>query len=338
MEVREARPEDAQEACAVLRRSIVELCAADHGHDSKLFAAWLANKTPEDFVAWMERADASYLLAINGGLIAAVGAVGDDGEILLNYVSPDARFLGASRVLLAALERRATERGAKQCTLISTETARRFYRARGFQETGAGSKIRHGVRLSDGEGVGAAGLRQRPGRVYGVAGMESRSLPAERVVDAIVLRPLTVSDAEIASEVIRSAFADQPRPTRPPSSALRETASSIASKIEAGGGFGAWAGARLVALALWQVAGDTLHIARVSVLPERRGERLSRRLLGRCEDAARARGLSRMTLRVRLELPENERLFERFGFRRVRVETHEDFDRPTTSVMEKELS
>jgi GNAT superfamily N-acetyltransferase len=238
MEVCEARPEDAQEACPVLRRSIIELCAADHGHDPELLAAWLANKTPENFAAWMERAN----------------------------------------------------------------------------------------------------LRQRPGRVYGVAGMESRSLPAERVVDAIVLRPLTVSDAEIASEVIRSAFTDQPRPTRPPSSALRETASSIASKIEAGGGFGAWAGARLVALALWQVAGDTLHVARVSVLPERRGERLSRRLLGRCEDAARARGLSRVTLRVRLELPENERLFERFGFRRVRVEAHEGFHRPTTSVMEKELS
>ncbi|HZZ62597.1 MAG TPA: GNAT family N-acetyltransferase [Roseiarcus sp.] len=136
MKVREATPDDAQEACAVLRRSIVELCSADHGHDPKLLAAWLANKTPENFTVWMQRADASYLLAIGGG-IAAVGAVTDDGEVLLNYVSPDARFLGASRILLGALERRASERGATQCTLISTETARRFYRARGYQETGA---------------------------------------------------------------------------------------------------------------------------------------------------------------------------------------------------------
>ncbi len=168
--------------------------------------------------------------------------------------------------------------------------------------------------------------------------MKFSSLSAERVVDATLLRSLVVSDAEAASQVIRSAFADQLRPTRPPSSALRETAASIAGKIEAGGGVGAWAEARLVGLALWQVAGDSLHIARVSILPERRSEGLSRRLLGMCEDAARARGLSRMTLRVRLELPENERLFERFGFRRVRVEAHEGFDRPTTSVMEKRLS
>ena len=137
MEVREATPQDTQEACAVLRRSIIELCAADHGHDRRLLEAWLANKTPENFTVWMQRADASYLLAIDGGAIAAVGAVTYDGEILLNYVSPHARFLGASRLLLGALERRATERGATQCTLISTETARRFYRARGYQETGA---------------------------------------------------------------------------------------------------------------------------------------------------------------------------------------------------------
>src|SRR5436305_300280 len=35
MQVREARAEDAEEACAVLRRSIIELCSADHRHDPK---------------------------------------------------------------------------------------------------------------------------------------------------------------------------------------------------------------------------------------------------------------------------------------------------------------
>jgi GNAT superfamily N-acetyltransferase len=63
--------------------------------------------------------------------------VTDSGEILLNYVSPDARFRGASSALLAGLEARAAGRGARQCTLISTETARRFYRARGYEEIGA---------------------------------------------------------------------------------------------------------------------------------------------------------------------------------------------------------
>ena len=120
-----------------MRRSIVELCEADHRCDPTLLAAWLDNKTPEVFAAWMRRADASYLVAIERGAIAAVGAVTDSGEILLNYVSPDARFRGASSAVLAGLEARAASRGAQQCTLISTETARRFYRARGYEDIGA---------------------------------------------------------------------------------------------------------------------------------------------------------------------------------------------------------
>jgi GNAT superfamily N-acetyltransferase len=137
MEIRDARPEDAEEACVVLRRSIIELCEADHRRDPQLLEAWLSNKTPEIVAAWMLRTDASYLVAIERGAIAAVGAVTDAGEILLNYVSPDARLRGASRALLAAMEARAADRGARQCTLISTETARRFYRAGGYEETGA---------------------------------------------------------------------------------------------------------------------------------------------------------------------------------------------------------
>ncbi len=136
MEIRDARQDDAAEACAVMRRSITELCAADHGHDPVLLSAWLANKTPENVAAWMRRPDASYLVAVEDGAIAAVGAVTDAGEILVNCVAPEARFRGASAALLAALERRAVERGAARCTLISTEAARRFYRARGYADVG----------------------------------------------------------------------------------------------------------------------------------------------------------------------------------------------------------
>jgi GNAT superfamily N-acetyltransferase len=119
-----------------MRRSIVELCQADHHDDPTLFAAWLANKTPEIFAAWMRRTDASYLVATERGAIAAVGAVTHGGEILLNYISRDARFCRASSALLTALEDRAASRGARRCTLVSTETGRRFYRARGYEEIG----------------------------------------------------------------------------------------------------------------------------------------------------------------------------------------------------------
>jgi GNAT superfamily N-acetyltransferase len=160
---------------------------------------------------------------------------------------------------------------------------------------------------------------------------------ASSEADAAIVA-LTIGDAEAAAEVIRAAFAVQGRATTPPSSALQETAESIAAKIAAGGGFGAVEHGRLVAVALWQDVDGALLIARVSVLPHARGRSLSRRLVEACETRARSRGLSRLRLRVRLALAENERLFSRMGFQRLFVEAHAGFDAPTVAVLEKRLS
>ncbi len=136
MEIRDARSEDADAACLVMRRSIVELCAADHRNDPAILARWLGNKTAEVFRSWIARPDNSVLVAVADGDILAVGAVTDAGDITLNYVSPDARFRGVSRGVLGALEVRAMERGNERCTLASTETARRFYLANGYADDG----------------------------------------------------------------------------------------------------------------------------------------------------------------------------------------------------------
>jgi GNAT superfamily N-acetyltransferase len=136
MEIRDARVEDAEAGCLVLRRSIMELCSADHRNDPAILERWLRNKTPEQFVSWMAQPDNSLMVAVEEGSILAVGSVTGLGKITLNYVSPDARFRGVSRALLAALEARAAGRGNTRCTLTSTETARRFYLANGYVEDG----------------------------------------------------------------------------------------------------------------------------------------------------------------------------------------------------------
>jgi ribosomal protein S18 acetylase RimI-like enzyme len=136
LDIRAAIPEDAPAACQVMRRSIAELCVADHHNDEAILKRWLSNKTPETFLSWIVRPDDSLLVAVEDGTILAVGCVTDAGEITLNYVSPEARFRGVSRALLGALEARAVERGNSRCTLVSTETARRFYRANGYVENG----------------------------------------------------------------------------------------------------------------------------------------------------------------------------------------------------------
>jgi GNAT superfamily N-acetyltransferase len=140
LEIRDATEADAEAATEVMRRSIVELCAADHGNDPKVLGDWLANKTPDIFRAWLQRGGHSYLVAGEAGRLVCVGGVTDAGYISLNYVSPDARFRGVSRAMLAALEERARARGNRECTLDSTATARRFYLARGYVETGAAQR------------------------------------------------------------------------------------------------------------------------------------------------------------------------------------------------------
>ena len=135
MEIRDASAEDAPAACQVMRRSIAELCVADHNNDPAILARWLANKTPEIFTSWIKPTNA-LLVAVEGDAILAVGCVTEAGEINVNYVSPDARFRGVSRAMLAALEDRAAQWGNKACRLSSTETARRFYLAHGYVEEG----------------------------------------------------------------------------------------------------------------------------------------------------------------------------------------------------------
>jgi GNAT superfamily N-acetyltransferase len=137
MEIRDARLADASAACQVMRRSIAELCVADHHNDPEILSRWLANKTPEIVGTWISNPNNSMLLAVEGDVVLAVGSVTEAGEIQLNYVAPDARFRGVSRALMQALEARARENGVTSCTLTSTETARRFYLATGYVEDSA---------------------------------------------------------------------------------------------------------------------------------------------------------------------------------------------------------
>ena len=136
MIIRDATAADAVQACAVIRASITELCAADHRQDPEVLGRWLASKTPENIASWATAAGSSLLVAVEDATILAVGGVKDDGEITLNYVTPKARFRGVSAALLKALEARAVERGAVKITLLSTETAHRFYLSRGYRNVG----------------------------------------------------------------------------------------------------------------------------------------------------------------------------------------------------------
>ena len=53
MRIRHAEPKDSLEICAVVRRSITELCVVDHRGLDEILSPWLANKTPKNVVRWI---------------------------------------------------------------------------------------------------------------------------------------------------------------------------------------------------------------------------------------------------------------------------------------------
>jgi GNAT superfamily N-acetyltransferase len=138
MEIRAACTEEAEQACAVIRRSIKELCHADHQGDAPTLSLWLANKTAENMRLWI--AQTYVFVAAEQGQMLGVGAMNGSGEITLNYVFPDARFRGISKGLLQRLELQATDLGIQRITLQSSLTALRLYESAGYRRSGPPTK------------------------------------------------------------------------------------------------------------------------------------------------------------------------------------------------------
>jgi N-acetylglutamate synthase-like GNAT family acetyltransferase len=130
IKIRRARDGDAAEACAVIRRSITELCQLDHGGNEEYLSKWLSNKTVENVRKWI--LGSQFFVAEHAGRMAGVAAMTDSGKITLNYVDPGVRFRGVSKALLSSMEENARTLGIRECFLESTQTALRFYVALGY--------------------------------------------------------------------------------------------------------------------------------------------------------------------------------------------------------------
>jgi len=133
MEIREARVDEAAAAAALIRRSITELCAEDYRHDTLVLERWLANKTEANLRRWIEAPNGSVVVVCSQDRqLAAVGMLRRDGEILLNYVDPAARFKGFSNALLKHMEDLLRQSGCLRVALFSSSVARRLYLSNGY--------------------------------------------------------------------------------------------------------------------------------------------------------------------------------------------------------------
>jgi GNAT superfamily N-acetyltransferase len=132
---------DAHEALEVVRRSITELCEADHQRDVPTLERWLRNKTPEHFNGWCADPDSRVVIGELGSAIAGVAMLHRSGEIHLFYVRPDCVRWGVGLTLLLALEAHAREWNIATLKLKSSLMARVFYERCGF--TSAGDSTPH---------------------------------------------------------------------------------------------------------------------------------------------------------------------------------------------------
>lgn len=136
LSVRAATPEDAQAAVHVMRRSIAELCVADHHHDPATLNEWLANKTPEQFRTWLASPNNFGVVAEERHQVIGVGMINRSGYVSLLYRLPGIQCRGVGKAMLLALEQRARDWGLRRLTAESTITARGFYEAMGFKAAG----------------------------------------------------------------------------------------------------------------------------------------------------------------------------------------------------------
>jgi ribosomal protein S18 acetylase RimI-like enzyme len=155
--------------------------------------------------------------------------------------------------------------------------------------------------------------------------------------DGFTIRAAQAGDAAAVADLVRRAFSAQPRPTNPPSSALKETAATITEHLARGGGSVLESGGVIAGVVLWNEDEGAFYISRLSVHPERRGQGIARALMEEAEREARRQGFSRMTLGVRLELEENRRFFRSCGFVDALLRSHEGFSEPTWVLMERRL-
>jgi GNAT superfamily N-acetyltransferase len=131
--IREAAAADAGDICALLRRSIAQLCLPDHQGHAATLEGWLSNKTPANVGAWIASPDMHVWVFMRDDTMAGVGMLSGAGEIMLNYVAPEARFSGVSTALLHHMETFAAAHRLSSLRLTSTWTARDFYLARGYE-------------------------------------------------------------------------------------------------------------------------------------------------------------------------------------------------------------
>ena len=136
IDIRKAAPADAVSACALLRRSIEQVCEPDHRGRPDVLDSWLANKTPDTVAAWFASPTNHALVAERDGQLLGLALLTQAGKLALCYVEPGALRIGVGRALLAAVEGQARAWNIRKLQLHSPASCATFYERHGYANAG----------------------------------------------------------------------------------------------------------------------------------------------------------------------------------------------------------
>jgi putative acetyltransferase len=140
IDIRQARPTDAADACVLLRRSIEEGCTADHGGRPEILQAWLGNKTPQNVLGWFS-SSANYAVVAElgngeGRELVGLALLNQAGKLALCYVRPDVLKSGVGRALLDAIETQARAWNIGKLHMHAPASSSAFFERQGYINSG----------------------------------------------------------------------------------------------------------------------------------------------------------------------------------------------------------
>lgn len=154
--------------------------------------------------------------------------------------------------------------------------------------------------------------------------------------------PLTLRDAAedelpAALAVIQAAFEEHRTRLDPPSGVHRETVASLRAALGGGHVLLAELEGAIIGCVLYRAEADHMYLGRLAVLPAHRRRGVGQALIAEVEARARARGLPRVRLGVRVGLPELRDRYERAGYRVISEHRHTGYTEPTYLILEKSM-
>jgi N-acetylglutamate synthase-like GNAT family acetyltransferase len=135
-EIRQATPDDAPAACALLRRSIEHGCAADHAERPEILQAWLGNKTPQNVAAWFGSQTNHAVVARADDALIGLALVNQAGRLALCYVDPAWLRHGVGSAMLASIESQARAWNISKLHMHSPASASGFFERMGYVNSG----------------------------------------------------------------------------------------------------------------------------------------------------------------------------------------------------------